>query len=272
MRCLSSMGLAALLVASPAAHAQDTDEAARTSRAWDAALGAVASFGPEYPGSGRYGAGWKPGAYLRWGRVSLATRSAFVTRTGDASPSGGLRLELGGGQRWRASVGLRSSGGREESASDDLRGLGDVRDTVRLRVSANYRFASGWRLGGSWSTDLLGRGQGWLADASLSRQHVVSPVTRWSWGGGFNFAGRRYQQAFFGVTPAQSARSGYAVYEPGAGLRDAGVFVSARHDLSRHWFVFGGAGVSWLLGPSADSPFVRRATGGSVNGGLAYRF
>lgn len=272
IRCLFSMLVATLLGASAAARAQEADEVPRTSRTWDAAIGAVASFGAEYPGGRRYGAGWKPGAYVRWGRVSLATRSAFVTRTSDATPSGGLRLELGGGRRWRASVGLRSASGRDESASDDLRGLGDVRDTVRLRVSASYRFGSGWRLGGGWSSDLLGRGHGWLADASISREQVVSPVTRWSWGAGINIAGNRYQQTFFGITAEQSARSGYEVYEPRAGLRDSGVFVSARHDLSRHWFVFGGAGASWLLGPSADSPLVRRAAGWSVNSGLAYRF
>jgi MipA family protein len=262
----------ALLAAADVVRAQDEQAVPATRREWDAAIGAVANYGPQYAGADRYAAGLQPGLYLRWGRVSLATRSAFVTRTNDAAPRGGLRVELGGGQRWRASVGLRLASGRSESASDALRGLGDVRNTVRARVSLNYRLSDGWRLGAGWSTDVLGRDGGWLADAGFSREHSFGDATRWSWGAGINFAGRRYQQTFFGVTPEQSGKSGYAVYSPGAGLRDAGLFINARHDLSRHWFVFGSVGASTLLGPSADSPIVRRRVGASISSGVAYRF
>lgn len=254
------------------AQALEEGEPSRVPRPWDAAIGAVAQYGPRYAGSDRFAAGVQPGLYLRWGRVSLATRSAFATRSGEGAPRAGLRVELADSARWRASLGLRLASGRSESADPSLRGLGDVRGTVRLRVSASYRIDDAWRVALGWSADLLGRDVGWLADASVAREQRLSDAMRWSWGAGVNFAGSRYQQAFFGITPEQSQRSGYAVYRPGAGWRDVGLFVGGRTDLSPHWFVFGNAGVSTLIGPPSRSPIVRQRHGWGVGAGLAYRF
>jgi len=54
-------------------------------------------------------------------------------------------------------------------------------------------------------------------------------------------------------------------------LRDAHVGVSFKHALDKHWFVFGGAGASRLLGPAADSPLVQRRAGSGASVGLAWR-
>lgn len=272
MRSTNFLVLSAVLVMADVVRAQDGETEPSVRRDWDAAIGAIVRYGPEYSGASRYGAGWEPGAYLRWGRFSLASRSAFATRGNDAAPRGGLRVELGGGERWRASVGLRQASGRSESGSDALRGLGKVRDTVRARVSLSYRLPDEWRLSAGWSIDVLGRDGGWLADTSVTREHRLGDATRWSWGASLNIASRRYQQTFFGVTPEQSTNSGYPVYSPGAGLRDVGLFINARHALSRHWSVFGGAGVNTLLGPSANSPIVRQRVGASISSGVTYRF
>jgi len=63
-------------------------------------------------------------------------------------------------------------------------------------------------------------------------------------------------QAYFGVTPEQSARSGLARYDAGAGLKRADFSISATYMLDESWMVRGEAGVGVLLGDAADSPVV----------------
>jgi outer membrane scaffolding protein for murein synthesis (MipA/OmpV family) len=67
------------------------------------------------------------------------------------------------------------------------------------------------------------------------------------------------------------ATSGKPAYTPGAGLRDVHFGVQFKHALSKHWFVFGGAGTSRLLGPAADSPLVEKPSGSAASFGVAWR-
>ncbi|RZL31661.1 MAG: hypothetical protein EOP35_21570 [Rubrivivax sp.] len=68
-----------------------------------------------------------------------------------------------------------------------------------------------------------------------------------------------------------AAASGKPVYEPGGGLRDAYVGIGFRHAIDGHWFVFGSASSSRLLGPVADSPLVERPSNRSMAIGVAWR-
>jgi hypothetical protein len=61
--------------------------AAEPARRWAAAAGAVASVGPEFAGASRIGVNLQPGFAVRWGRVSLASRSAFAVRSEGAAAS-----------------------------------------------------------------------------------------------------------------------------------------------------------------------------------------
>jgi len=235
-------------------------------------LGVVASYAPEYAGASRWRLGLRPGGWLRWGRVSIASRSAFVSRSGEPVSGGGVRFDLSPNERLRIGLGLRHDGGRDESDSNDLRGLGDVRPTLRARLGASYPLEDGWRLGASTSVDALGRGGGSLGDISISRGVSFGARTNASFGVAVAFGNRRYLRAYYGVSPEQSARSGYPVYEPDEGLRDVSISAGVRHEVSARWFVFGGFGAARLVGPAAASPIVRERTSWSVSSGLAYRF
>lgn len=241
-------------------------------RSWDAVLGFAASHAPEYPGSSRWRTGIRPGGWVRWGRVSIASRSTFVARTGDPVGGGGLRFDLSPNERLRIGLGLRHDSGRRESDSDDLRGLGDVRATVRIRLGMSYPLEDGWRLGGAVSVDALGRGGGTVGDVNLGRGFPLGPGTRANVGAALSFGSRRHMRAFYGVSPEQSASSGYPVYEPDEGARDLSITAGLRHELSHRWFAFGGVSAARLIGPAARSPFVNEPTSWAVSVGLAYRF
>lgn len=226
---------------------------------------------PEYAGSDRQRLRLNPGFYVRYGRVSLATRSGFRT-AGDPGERAGLRIDLSPNERLRLGVGLRYDAGRQESGSDALKGLGDVPSTVRMRTMASYRLDGGWSAGSAVLLDMFGRGGGWQADLSVGRELRFDADTTWSFGTALSFAGDRHMQTYFGITEEQAARTGYSVYEPRWGLRDVSAHVNARTELGGSWHAFYGGSVSRLLGPAAASPLTRQPNAWSLNAGVVYRF
>jgi outer membrane scaffolding protein for murein synthesis (MipA/OmpV family) len=277
---------AAVLVAATAQAAEEEGEGLRQSaeapgvvmplrtagRTWDASIGVVGSYAPEYAGAERSRFRVGPGFYVRWGRFSFATRSGFVTRSAEPGGRGGLRIDLSPSERWRVGLGLRYDFGRQETSSDALRGLGDVPSTLRVRLGTSYRLDDGWSVGGSLTVDAFGRGGGNQGDVSVGKAWVLTPATSLAAGLAVGFAGDRYMQSYFGVTPAQAARTGYPVFEPRSGLRDVSLSASGRTELAHPWAVFYGASASRLLGPAAASPLTRQPGSWGVNAGVVYRF
>lgn len=266
-------GLAAcatLALALPAAAQLESPEPAPRPM-WEGAIGALAGNGPEYMGSDRNRSRLQPGLFVRYGRVSLATRSGFATRR-EGDFSGGVAVDVGGSRTVRGGLALRWDSGRGESASPLLAGMGDVRSTLRARLSVRWNIDRHWRAGAAWNPDVLGRGGGALGEVSLRYDQPLSPRTQGSIGLALTHGNARYMQTNFGITPEQAARSSYAVYRPGAGLRDLGLSAGLRHDFSEDWFAFGGLRFGRLVGPAADSPLVREASSRSWSAGLARRF
>jgi outer membrane scaffolding protein for murein synthesis (MipA/OmpV family) len=275
--------LGLLLLAAPAG-AEEKDEAPRSSgedgemprprptRSWDAAIGFVAAYGSEYPGSDQRGADIAPGFGLRWGRFSFTSRSAFAVRTSDPAATGGLRVELGRSEHFRVGLGLRYDRGRKESANDDFEGLGDVPAGVMLRINPRYRLGDGWTAGGSVSFPLFGNGPGTHGEFTLGRDLRLSPATTFGAGVSLAFGSRRYLQNYFGITEEQSARSGYPVHRVTFGPSALAASAGWRTDVFGNWVLLYGVGASRLLGEPADSPLTRRPWSWNVNGGIVYHF
>ena len=237
----------------------------------EGAIGLLASYGPDYSGAAESHASASPGFFFRYHRLTITNASGFVTRRSDDVVRG-VGLDLVRSDRVRLNFALRIDNGRGESASSALAGMGDIKRTVRGRASGTWQLGDGWRAGASWNLDLLGQGGGHYGDLSFAREQRISPDAVWNWGGSLAFAGSQYLRTYYGVSAEQSARSGYPVYVPGAGLRDASLFASLRADLSPRWVLLAGINGSRLLGPAADSPLTFKTLGWGLNGGLAWRF
>ena len=231
----------------------------------------VASRSPDYLGARDAGTSLRPGFLLTWGRVTLSSGGGFAAVRQD-KVARGLGIELTRTEKLNVDLGLRFDGGRGESDNRALAGMGDVKATIRARVSASYRLDEHWRVGGAWTVDAFDRGGGNLAELKLEREQWIAERTQLTWGGTLNVAGPRYMRTYFGVTAEQSSRSGYPEYSPGMGLRDVEVFVSMKTDLGADWVVLGALAASRVIGPAADSPLVQKATGYGVTAGLGYRF
>lgn len=238
---------------------------------FEGAIGLVARYDAEYAGAGRRSLGLTPAGFVRYGRITLSGAGGFTTRRND-DVERGLAARLVDKRDWRVSLGLRLDNGRSESDSDALAGLGDVKRTVRARFLLRYKPGDRWTVSASVSQDLLGKGGGWWADLGTSRSWPLTPDTRLQLGATLTWAGGRYMQTWYGVTPAQSARSGYAVYTPRAGLRDIALGATLRTEFGPHWAGFVSAGVSRQLGPALDSPLVTRPSDTSIGSGLVWRF
>lgn len=255
--------LVGCLSAPRVAHAQDPQ--------WEGAIGLLVSSGQTFMGADQRKNKLSPGFYLRRGRFSITNAGGFVTRSNDEVVRG-LGIELVDSAALKMSLGLRYDGGRRESTSAALQGMGAVRTTVRARLGLRYRFDSHWQANAAWTVDAFGRGGGHFGEFSLQREQRWSAATTWAFGATASLAGDRYLQTWFGVTPEQSLRSGYAAYAPRAGLRDATLHAHLRSQLSPRWVLLGGVSATRLLGPAADSPLVRQASSLAVNAGLAYSF
>ncbi len=274
---LALLGLLSSLSLLPAlpAHAADDDapiEDGQPAQArWEGAIGVNVSHGAAYQGGDEVRTRLHPGFFLRYGRFTLTNSSGYVTRRAD-DVFRGLGVDLSGSDSLRVNLALRFDAGRSEGSASALGGLGDIKPTVRARLSASQKLPDGWRLGAAWSVDAFGRGGGNFGDVSVGREQRWSPDTVWSWGGSLSAAGDRYMQTYFGISAEQAARTGYPVYAPNAGLRDVALFANLRSELSPRWLALGGISASRLLGPAAASPLTTSRNGWGLTAGVAWRF
>ncbi len=256
--------------AAPAPVARPTAPAERPPT-WETAAGLFVNYGPTYSGSEKWHTSFQVGLYIRRGRWTLTNRSDLVTRRGEEVVPG-LSSELVDRSNLRVAAGLRIDQGRGSSSDPALAGLDSIPATVRLRVVADSRFPGPWQGSISAALDLLRRGAGNTFSFRGWRNLTFGPGTRASIGAGINGGDARYLQNWYGITEAESARTGYAVYQPGAGLSEVNLGANLRKELDDPWVVFASGGVSTLIGPARSSPLTRRTSGWGVNFGVARRF
>ncbi|NRF67961.1 MipA/OmpV family protein [Aquincola sp. S2] len=264
--------VAALLAGLLLPGAARADEEAKPAATWEGAIGLVLRHGPTYAGAEDKRTRIAPGLFLRYGRFSVTTTGGFATRSQDETTRGGLAAELVQRDDFRVSLSLRFAGGRDPGSDPLLAGLDKRRTTLRGRLGVSRDLGAGWQLRAGWNPDLLGRDGGSYVDVGLNHGWALTPTVQASAGIGATWSNARYLQSYFGVSEAESARSGHPVYRPGSGLRDVGANVGLRTSFGPRWVGFANAGVSRLVGPAADSPLTRRPSSWSLGAGLAWRF
>jgi outer membrane scaffolding protein for murein synthesis (MipA/OmpV family) len=254
----------------PAAEPQPVPAGART-RDVEGAIGLVLANKPAFSGSSDRQ--WKPelAGFLRWGRITVTGQGGFTTSRNDEVERG-LDALLIRREGLRVNLSLRYDPGRSESESDQLRGLGDIRGTVRARLGLRWTPAPGWSVGLASSFDALNRVGGYVVNAGVQRTFALDARQRLILGTSITGAGDRYMQTWYGITPEQSAASGYPVYRAAEGLRDVGASATWRIEIDPQWAAFAGASATRLLGPAAASPLAHDRNGFGVSAGIARRF
>lgn len=167
---------------------------------------------------------------------------------------------------------LTAALGREESRSRALRGMGDIDARAEFGGFFTYLISREVSLSSSLRYSSGQDRNGLLVDLGLGYSTELSGDLRLGLGVAATLANAQYMQSYFGVTPAQAARSGYAMYKPGAGLRDVRVNLSLTYRINPNISATAGTSTSMLSGDASDSPLVRQKSTTTGLLAVAYSF
>lgn len=252
------------LLASSGAMAQGGGDAGPDTWRFSAGLGVLRQ--PRYPGSADSKTSVLPMVSANYGRYILGE-----------IPGAGVPLGVGAylvqTPEWRLGVALGGhlSNPRDESDAARLRGMGDIDGTALAAVFGSYTHQ--WlvaRVG--VLTDVGGKGQGTRIGVDLEARHRLTDQLFISAGPGFIWADKKYTQTFFGVTSAQSSRSGLAVYTPGAGVNSVRFNLGANYQLSPQWGLGARVTLANLRGDAVRSPITEKKSQNTVGIFANYSF
>lgn len=155
---------------------------------------------------------------------------------------------------------VRLEGRRQ--ANDLVNGLPGVKRTVELGGVAQTWLNDHIRLRADVRKGIGGH-EGWISQ--IGGDYVYRDGDRLvaSLGPRMMFSNRRYQRAWFGISPATAATTGLAPYDPGSGLHSVGAVSRVIYAFSPTWGVQLQGSYGRLVGDAGDSPFIR--DGGSRN-------
>jgi outer membrane protein len=163
-------------------------------------------------------------------------------------------------------------GERTASSSPILSGLNDVDWAVELGAGFGYRI--GMIRGFVEVRKGVNGHSGWIFDTGLDLVKEINP--QWTLSGGLraSFADNSYMDTYFGVTPAESGPSIFPAYDPGGGIKSAGVAGIASYRWTNDVTVHFQAGYDRLIGDAGDSPIVAAGSTNqfSLTFGLTRRF
>ena len=189
-----------------------------------------------------------------------------------AGVGNGIGYRFASSPQFQYGLRLAADFGRKEHRSDVLRGLGDISARpeagafFNMFVSRELSFSSSLRYGAG--NDRKG------LQLDLGAHYGVQLAPQWRLGGSLSttYVNRHYMQDYFGITPEQSLRSGYAVSQVEGGVRDVRVGASLTHFINRDWAITGALSATSLQGDAKRSVIVRERN--PVTGVLAvdYRF
>ncbi|MDJ0939355.1 MAG: MipA/OmpV family protein [Woeseiaceae bacterium] len=212
---------------------------------WAFTVGAALEYESEYDGSDDYGVEFEPAIGLQY---RSGNQAWFLEGQ-----------ELGWRARardqWLLQAGLRFEGGREESESDALTGLGDTDDELMAMVEIRRGFGANWD---NWVAGrVMAGGSDIGALGVLAAGHTFGANPR---GTGIDvfafttFGSSAFINRDFGVNEDQSAGSGLPVTDIDGGYRSIGIGVIGRWELGNRWQFIGEAGYEKYSDDIADSP------------------
>ena len=225
---------------------------------WEVQMGGGTGYLPKYEGSREYR--FQPGPMIE-------------VRRGDEwffSLGEGLGYNILSERYYRAGVAISYDLGRNEEKYPELAGMGNIKPAPELKLFYEYvSFPAIIRID---ARHAWGGHNGWLGDFSLYSPVAGNQKFFVFVGPSVTVADSTYMHHYFGVSPEQSARSGYAQYRPGGGLKDARFGATAVWFITDHWMLNTLFAMEWLLGGVKDSPIVQEQHQYTGNLFLGYNF
>ena len=174
---------------------------------------------------------------------------------------------------WLLQGGLRLEGGREESESEALTGLGDTDDELTAMFEARRA------IGGSWNNWVASRVMaggsdiGWLGVLAAGKTiEAGSPGSAVDVFLFTTFGSDAFINRDFGVTETQAANSGLAATDISGGYRSVGVQAAGRWRIGDSWQLQAEAAYERYSSDIADSPIAVDDYEAEIGLSLLYRF
>ncbi len=242
--------------AAPAAHAANATPMAPES---GGLVGLAVLHAPRYAGSDEQRTRALPLLDYRWANGWFAgTRGIGFNASGTPGLSYGPRLTF--------------DGGRKERHADALRGMGDIDARAELGGFVTFAATDALSLEASLAAGSGDGGRGVRLELGASYAFALGQGRRLSLGAGTTLANQDYVQSYFGVTPAQAQRSGYAVYTPKAGAVDSHLKAALSWPLAPRVMLTAAVTASRLQTEAKASPLVRKASATRALLGVGYAF
>jgi outer membrane scaffolding protein for murein synthesis (MipA/OmpV family) len=154
-----------------------------------------------------------------------------------------------------------------------LGGMDEIGARLQLGGFYNVYLNPQWRLTSSLLIGAAREHDGARFELGVQRLALAAGERhRVSLSAGVGVVNRQYNETYFGVTAAESARSRFHAWQPGGGLQD--VHLGARWNwvLGPSWMLTSNLQAKRLLGDARLSPLTERSTNLTVSTALAYRF
>jgi len=165
-----------------------------------------------------------------------------------------LRANVIPSDTWRFGPELRYRAERKDVENEKVDRMKEVDAATELGAYAGFDM-NNWSLKLDATHDTSGVYNGTVGGISLGYTWLANPW-KVTLSAATTFADDRYMRAYFGVTPADAARSGLRRWEPGGGVKDVGATCIAGYRINQNWGVTGALRYTQLLDDAADSPLV----------------
>ncbi len=199
------------------------------------------------------------------------------------SPGDGLGVYIYNDDDLAISTSIGYDGGRDESDDKvNLRGLGDIDGaaTANLGIEYDLGFTEPFidiskHLGGSNGLQIeVGAETMMPLAALLGNQNTTedrhSPA--FVFGVSAEWTDGNYTSEYFGVTSAQSTRSGLDEYDSGSGFKSVDAEIGFLYPITQRWSLLTSVEYSQLVGDAADSPIVKDDGQFSTGAFVTYKF
>lgn len=220
--------------------------------------GFIALNAPRYQGSDAQKTSLVPGIFLQ------ASNGLFA----DPFNGVGYVFEPAG----KLIYGVRTNIETGRSVEDALPGFDKIKTRLNPGVFANYTLDEQLTLKSALRGGLGDAGDGGLLNLGASYKLYNANFVSVNLNASVKFGSSGYMQSYFGVTPAQSAASGLAAYQPAAGLAMAQVGLTGGFPISREIYIFSSLSMQRLMGDAASSPIAKKKTQPAAFVGAVYSF
>ena len=213
---------------------------------------------PRYQGSDEQKTSVVPGIFLQ------ASNGLF------ADPFNGIGYVFEPAGQWIYGVRANVETGR--SVEDALPGFDKIKTRLNPGVFANYTINDQLTLKSALRGCLGDAGDGGLLNLGATYKLYNANFVSVNVNASVKLGSSSYMQSYFGVPTAQSAASGFAAYQPAAGLAMAQVGLTGGFPISREIYIISSVTVQRLLGDAANSPIVKKKTQPAAFIGAVYSF